>query len=70
MDPKEFVMVYVKACSSCNFLKRFRVIVPPLSSLIGLKLLSLYEDRECHNFIRCYLVVILLPSPLNGLLII
>ena len=68
MDPKGFARVQVKTCSSYDFLKGFRVIVPPLSSLIGLELLSLYEDRECHNFIHCYLVVILLPSPLYGLL--
>ena len=58
MDPKGFARVQVKTCSSYDFLKGFRVIVPPLSSLIGLELFSLYEDRECDNFIHCYLVTL------------
>ena len=37
VGPKGFAMVSVKASSSYNFLKGFRVIVPPLSSLIGLE---------------------------------
>ena len=53
---KGFAVVSVKACFLYSFLKRFRVIVPPLSPLVDLELLFLCEDRECHNFIHCYLI--------------
>ena len=53
---KELAAIYVKACSACIFLKRFRVIIPPFSSLINLEFLFLHGVWECCNFTHFSLV--------------